>query len=86
MSEAEVDSLVELLAKMIKKADRQYEVTLEMLKKEAKCRASVWTIRRELHRRNIRWHEMREKPPLTEQDVADRLQFAQGFADKTAFK
>ncbi len=48
LSEADVDALEALLEKMIKKADRQYEVTLEMLKKEAGCHASVWTIRREL--------------------------------------
>ena len=34
LSSAEVDSLVEFLGKMIKKADRQYDVTVDMLQKE----------------------------------------------------
>ena len=73
LTESEVDALESLLVKMIKKANREYEVTLEMLRKEAKCRASVKTIQRELHKRNIYWHAMREKPALTQVDVEDRL-------------
>ena len=44
LTESEVDALESLLVKMIKKANREYEVTLEMLRKEAKCRASVKTM------------------------------------------
>ena len=58
LTESEVDALESLLVKMIKKANREYEVTLEMLRKGAKCRASVKTIQRELHKRNIYWHAM----------------------------
>ena len=47
LTESEVDALESLLEKMIKKANREYEVTLEMHRKEAKCRASVKTIQRE---------------------------------------
>ena len=84
LTESEVDALESLLVKMIKKANREYEVTLEMLRKEAKCRASVKTIQRELHKRNIYWHAMREKPALTQVDVEDRLRFAGKFASKSA--
>ena len=80
LTESEVDALESLLVKMIKKANREYEVTLEMLRKEAKCRASVKTIQRELHKRNIYWHAMRAKPALTQVDVEDRLRFAGKFA------
>ena len=62
LTESEVDALESLLVKMIKQANREYEVTLDMLRQEAKCRASVKTIQRALHKRNIYWHAMREKP------------------------
>ena len=45
LTESEVDALESLLVKMIKKANREYEATLEMLRQEVKCRASVKTIR-----------------------------------------
>ena len=36
LTESEVDALESLLVKMIKKANREYEVTLEMLRQEAR--------------------------------------------------
>ena len=53
LTESEVGALESLLVKMIKKASREYEVTLEMLRQEPKCRASVKTIQRALHKRNV---------------------------------
>ena len=52
LTASDVDALESLLVSMIKRANRQYEVTLEILRKEAKCRATVRTIQRDLHKRN----------------------------------
>ena len=78
-----VDKLVAKLESLIREADSQYEVTVTMLKRSSRCKASPRTILRRLHERNIYFRPLREKPVLTEKDIADRLAFAKSFAPKT---
>ena len=40
LGEAQVDALVAKLTEMVAKADAKYEVTLPMLKRSARCKAS----------------------------------------------
>lgn len=82
LSEARVDALEEKLKELIKKADGQYEVTATMLKRSARCKASVPTIFKALHERNIYFRPMRRKPVLTAEDIKDRLAFAKKYAEK----
>ena len=79
LSEAQIDALEEKLKNLIKKADGQYEVTASMLKRSARCKASVATIFKALHKRNIYFRPMRSKPVLTAEDVKDRLSFAKQY-------
>ena len=84
LSEAQVDVLEEKLKRLIKKADGQFEVTVSMLKRNARCRASKATISKALHNRNIYFRPMRSKPVLTTEDIKDRLSFAKKYAKKPA--
>ena len=66
------------------KADAQYAVTLTTLRKTAKVKASIKTIQRALHARNIYFRKLREKPVLTPDDVKARLKFARTFKHKSS--
>ena len=79
-----VDKLVAKLESMILKADGQYEVTVTMLKRSSRCKASTRTILDALHARGVYFRPLREKPVLTTEDVAERLAFAKRFASKSA--
>ena len=55
------------------------EITLAMLKRRAKCKASCHCIRRALQRRNIVFRRMRAKPILTDADRRARFAFAKKY-------
>ncbi|CAE7938979.1 unnamed protein product [Symbiodinium necroappetens] len=83
LTKAQIDFLERKLDQMIVKADGQHTVTVEMLQKAAKIKASSRTILRALHERNIFFRKLREKPVLTPEDVRDRFQFAKTYRNKT---
>ena len=76
LTEGQIDRLTEKLEEMIKKANGEWPVTADMLKRTLRLKVTVKTILKALHLRGYWWHTMREKPLLTEQDIADRFQFA----------
>ena len=82
LSEAQVCAIEEKLKSMIKKANGEKEVTLDMLKKTSRCKASTDTLARRLHERGIYFYDMRQKPLLTEKDVADRYAFGKKYSEK----
>ena len=75
LTEDQIDRLTEKLEEMIKKANGEWPVTADMLKRTLRLKVTVKT-NLTLHLRGYWWHTMREKPLLTEQDIADRFQFA----------
>lgn len=81
---SQVDFLVRRLDEMIVKANGRYHVTAAMLKRSARCKASVRVIQDALHKRKIYFRKMREKPLLTEEDVAARYKFAKKYKNKSA--
>ena len=81
---AAVDKLVAHLDHMIVTADGDYEVTVDMLRRHARVRASCRTISRALHARRIFFRKMREKPVLTSADVEARKKFAKRYKGKSA--
>lgn len=83
LSTAMVDKLEAKLEKMIQKADSQSEVTVTMLKRSSRCKASARTILRALHDRGIYFRPLRQKPVLTDDDVSERLTFAKKFEAKS---
>ena len=70
-----MDALVAKVKEMIAKANGRWEVTVAMLKKSSRCRAGIRTILNAMHARGIYFYVMRQKPMLTDQDIADRYQF-----------
>ena len=84
LTEAQIDYLAGKLDEMIRHAKGEYHVTVLMLKRRTRCRASARTILRAFHKRKIYFRHMREKPLLTQQDVAERYAFADKYRGKTA--
>ena len=84
LTAAQVDLLVRRLDELVVKADAQYAVTVTMLRKAAKVKASVKTIQRAIHARNIYFRKLREKPVLTPDDVKARLKFAKKYKGKSS--
>ena len=78
-----VQQLIKLLEKMIAKANGRWEVTVNMLKKQAKENASPKTILKFLHKEGVWWHRMRNKPKLTKDDIKDRKAFAEKYMLKS---
>jgi hypothetical protein len=84
LTTTEVDFLVKRLDAMVEKAKARYHVTVSMLKKTTRCRASGRIIKDALHRRNIYFRKLREKPLLTEEDIAARKAFALKYKGKSS--
>ena len=83
LTKAQIDFLECKLDQMIVTADGQHTVTVEMLQKAAKIKASCRTILRALHEHHIFFRKLREKPVLTPEDVRDRFKFAKKYRSKT---
>ena len=83
LSKETTSLLVRTLKKMQKQAHAKREITMAMLKKRAKCKASCHCIRRALRQRNIQFRRMRSKPILTKEDRQARLAFAKKYRMKT---
>ena len=78
----DVDRLVAKTKQMVKQADTQTEVTVEMVRKATKTKASAKTILKEFHERGFHFRYFRMKPRLTAQDRKDRKTFASLYKDK----
>ncbi len=83
LDEAAVDKLTALLDHMVVVADAQYEVTVDMLRRRARCKAGSRTISDALHARKVYFRRLREKPVLTDDDIKARIAFAKKFMGKT---
>ena len=81
---AAVDRLEKRLDDMIIKADGQYEVTVSMLKRSARCEATERTILNKLHARGIYFRPLRQKPTLTADDVTAMKAFALTYGAKSS--
>ena len=82
LSETQIDTLVAKLKDMIVKAKGRKEITVAILKKSARCKASLNTIRAAIHARGIYFYAMRLKPLLTDQDIKDRYDFARNYIER----
>ena len=77
-----VDKLEAKLEAMLQKADVRYDVTVTMLKRSTRCKASTRTILRALHKRGIYFRPLRQKPVLTPADIEARFAFAKKYEAK----
>lgn len=84
LTSAAVDRLETRMSDMVAKADSKYEVTVAMLKKPSRCKATTRTILNKLHARGIYFRPLRQKPTLTDEDVAARRKFATDYSGKSA--
>lgn len=84
LTSVQVDVLLAKLKDMIVKAKGRWEVTAAMLKRSARCKAGLSTVRKAIHKRGVYFYAMRLKPKLTEEDIVMRYQFGWDWLDKTA--
>ena len=84
LSKAQVDFLQRRLHDMIVQANAEHRVTVAMLRKSAKIKASCRVILEALHERGVYFRKLREKPVLTPTDVKERLAFAKLHKAKSA--
>ena len=72
LDDVAVHKLVALLGHTAAEADGQHEVTVNMLRRRARSRASNRTISDALHGRKLYFRRLREKPVLTDADIQAR--------------
>ena len=82
LTTVQVDRLVVLANEMIEDADCKYQVTAGILKAAMRLKCSGKTILKALHDRGVWFRSFREKPLLTEGDVAARKKFAETHGRK----
>lgn len=81
-TEKEIDAIVDKLEAMIIKANKEYRVTVEMLMKEMRIKVTKKTLLNALHERGIYFRPNRDKPDLTEEDIAARFSFGKKYSKK----
>jgi transposase len=79
----QVDLLERRLDQMIVKANGTRTITVAALKKATKVKAGTQAILAALHKRNIYFRKLREKPLLTPEDVKARFNFAKKYRGKS---
>ena len=84
LSKAQIDLSVRRLDELIRRSQNRYTVTVAMLKRSTRIRASEKTISKALHEKNIFFRKLREKPVLTETDINERFDFATKYRKKSA--
>ena len=80
---AKIDRLCTLLDKMVDDAGGNHEVTLAMLMRRARLKASERTVSDAIHSRGYRFRNMRSKPILTPDDVKERFAWAKKHRTKS---
>ena len=82
LTPANVSFLRRKLNELVKKANCQYTVTVAMLKKACRLKASERSIAQALHNEGIYFRKLREKPVLTAVGMKSRLEFARKYCHK----
>ena len=76
------DRLEALLEAMVDKAAGNKEVTLGMLMRRSRTKASVRTVADRLRKRGYQFRDLRGTPILTPDDIKLRYKFAKTYKDK----
>ena len=84
MKPRQVDALVARCDALVKKADGNWQVTADMLKRNARVTGSNRAVLDALHSRGVYLRPMREKPLLTADDMKERRCFAVAHRNKPA--
>jgi transposase len=83
LSGAQVKKLTRTMDAMVAEADGAREITVTMVKRKARIKASVRTVADAVHSQGYRFRKLRQKPLLTPEDVKDRYAFAKKYKTKT---
>ena len=74
LTKAKVALLTPKLNELVKKARGRYEVSAERLRKSARVKVCSRVMMKHLYEETgTKWHRMREKPMLTDEDIKARL-------------
>ena len=82
LSEEQVERLVTKKNEFVKKADGLKEVSAKMVKRSARCPASVKTVYRRFKEKGETFRPLTEKIHLDKEDKKNRLVFAKKYAKK----
>lgn len=82
LSAKEETKIVRITGRMVEQADGEWQVTAEMIKKALKLTCCTRVILDALHKHNVYFHAMRQKPLLTKADVEQRSSFAEEYYRK----
>ena len=80
----DVDKVLKVLEGMVKEANAQKEVTLDMVLKKAGYEVSTKTARKGIKQRKVAFYKLKEKPLLEPSDVKDRKKFADDHKHRSA--
>ena len=69
---------------MVSKMDSANMITVNMVKRSCRVKACDRTISNRLHERGVYIRVMREKPVLTDEDIAKRYKFSKKYKDEPA--
>jgi transposase len=84
LTKDQVDKIEKVLNNLIDEAEGTYEVTMDMIMKRSRTKASARTVARRLHERGYWFRDLRCKPILTPEDVKERYAFAGEYKGKPA--
>ena len=84
LSDKKIDGIVKTLEEMVDKADATYEVSMAMLMRRCKVKASARVVANALHERGYWFRDLRHKPILTPADVKERYSWAAKYKTKPA--
>ena len=84
LTEADKDRLLALTERMVEEADCCYQVTYEMIQQRFHVDVGLRVMSNSLHERGVWFCRMREKPVLTNEDVAARWEWAKQHRGRTA--
>ena len=87
LSPAQVDKIHKTLTALVDKADGRFEVTVAMVKRRARVKASERVVSEALHARGVYFRKMREKPIMKPWRGSTRTsRLSGGFATSTCTK
>ena len=73
----DVDKVLKVAGKMLKRANGQKEISLEMIQRAAGIKLSPTTVRKAFKERGIGFCKLKEKPLLEEGDIKERKRWAE---------
>ena len=84
LSAKQIDTIIQKLEDMVDKAEATHEISMAMLMRRCRAKASARVVANALHERGYRFRDLRHKPILTPEDVKARFAWATKYKNKPA--